>query len=250
MKRTHLLTLAAVLVAGVAGPALAEWEHVGSVAISSRDGAVTLFRSIGGPVTGLTLDARNTNIMCNDVVARFANGTSRSVFSGFLQRDDTVMVNFPGQNRRMTRLEFDCHSTSRSGGIIDIAGDFDRFGLPRLDPDRYVTGRLDTSDWIPLGSRLFEGAFDREVTVPGARGRDVAAIGLRPLNDDARCASVTATFANGQTRELNIDGRNLLREDRVAAVDLPGLDRNVMRLDMNCHAVHGGQVTIEVLATG
>lgn len=243
MKKTKFLALAAVLFAGAAVPALAAWETIGSVAIPFRDGTITPYRDLGGPMGALTLNARNSDVMCDDIVATFTNGTARSVFNGVLSREDEVTVNLPGLQRTVTRLDFDCHATAPRGAIVDIAGDFGRFGRPP------VTGGLDTPGWIRLGSRSFEGAFDREVALPGARGRDVAAIGLRPLNDDARCSSVTATFRNGRTRDLAIDARNLLREDRIATVDLPGLDRNVMRVDMNCHAVHGRQVTIEVLAT-
>jgi len=47
--------------------------------------------------------------------------------------------------------------------------------------------------------------------LPACR-RDVEAIGLRPINDDARCTSLTATFRNGQTRMLDLDGREMLPE--------------------------------------
>src|SRR4029077_2692832 len=144
MKRTHLLTLAAVLVSGVAGPALAAWENVGSVSIPGRDGVITPYRGIDGAVTALSLNARNSSVMCDDVMATFGNGQRRSVFSGFLPRNRNVTVDMPGNNRNVTALDFDCHSTLPRGGMIDIAGDFGRFGPVGRGPD---SGPFDAAGW-------------------------------------------------------------------------------------------------------
>ena len=73
-------------------------------------------------------------------------------------------------------------------------------------------------------------------------------LAIRAVNDDARCSRVTATFDNGQRRTLNIGEGNLLREDRVYQLDLPGRTRDVMRVDMTCHAENGRQVTMQVMA--
>jgi hypothetical protein len=129
-------------------------------------------------------------------------------------------------------------------GNNDRVGNNDRFGN-----DRYVTGRLDTSGWITLGSEQFNGRNDHEMTFGGWRARDVSSIALRPLNDDARCTDVRATFANGETRDLNIGERTVLRRDQINTIDLPGDRRNVQRIDMTCHAEHGGMVTMQVLAS-
>jgi hypothetical protein len=61
---------------------------------------------------------------------------------------------------------------------------------------------------------------------------------------------VTATFRNGNTRQLDINGGDMLRENVITMLDLPGVERDVVRVDMNCHAVHSNAVTIQVLAAG
>jgi hypothetical protein len=123
-----------------------------------------------------------------------------------------------------------------------------RFGEnDRLERDRYITGPLDTSGWINLGARSFEGAFDREVAF-NFNGRDVGAIGLRPLNDDARCDAVTTTFRNGGARTFRFNQREVLPEGQIRMIDVPGRE-DIERIDMSCHAEHGRQVTIQVLAS-
>jgi len=126
----------------------------------------------------------------------------------------------------------------------------DRYGYNgRFGNERYVTGRLDTSGWITLGSEQFNGRYDHEMTFGGWQTRDVSSIALRPMNDDARCTNIRATFANGETRDLNIGERTVLRRDQVNTIDLPGERRNIERIDMTCHAEHGSMVTMQVLAS-
>jgi hypothetical protein len=140
-------------------------------------------------------------------------------------------------------------------GNNDRYGSNDRFRNDRYDSndrlgnDRYVTGRLDTSGWITLGSTEFNGRYDHEMTFGGWRARNVSSIALRPMNDDARCTNVRATFENGETRNLGIGQGTVLRQNQVNTIDLPGERRNIQRIDMTCHAEHGGMVTMQVLAS-
>ena len=101
--------------------------------------------------------------------------------------------------------------------------------------------------WTSVGRESFEGRGDREATFPGFGGRNVDTIGLRPVNDDARCNRITATFGNGRTREL---GGRTLREDRITQIDLPGRDRDITRIEMRCRAASGRRVVVEVLTRG
>jgi hypothetical protein len=174
------------------------------------------------------------------------------------------------------RIDFDCRSLQREGGRVDIsaevgryqaewrrspdwdrmwsrvfpwANDRDRYDRDRrVDNDRYVTGQLDTSGWIPVATERFSGLNDHQMTFTGWRGRNLDAIAFRPLNDDARCREVTVTYQDGNRDTLHLSG-DFLRQDRITMIDLPGNHRDVMRIDMNCHAEHGNMVTMEVLAS-
>jgi len=278
MKTTRLVALAAVLCAGVALPASAAWDRIGSVEFSPRNDHETTYGNFGGPVEALSLRARNLPVACNNVTATFGNGMTRSVFHGVLAPGRDVTVDLPGERRLVRRLDFNCRALAPRPATVDIAADVGRYQAEwrrspdwdrmwsrmfnwdnnrfadnrvpdnRFPNDRYVTGPLNTQGWITLGRETFQGNYDHETTITGMRGRDVTRIGLRPINDDARCSRVAATFANGRTQDLNIDGREVLREDRVFQLDLPGDRRDVTRIDLMCHAEHGGQVTMLVMA--
>ncbi len=101
-------------------------------------------------------------------------------------------------------------------------------------------------DWVTLSTETFTGRRDSESAFTGWRARSVDRIGLRPLDNDARCRYVRATFADGRTRDLDTGGN--LNRGRVTVIDLPGRDRNITRLDLSCRAIGGRNVSIEILA--
>lgn len=288
MRKARLLALATALCAGVAVPAIGQpygqqpygqpgpgpWDRIGSVDFSFRPDHEVAYGRFGGRIEALSFRARNGNVMCDSVTATFGNGRTREIYRGPLRRNRDVVVDLPGQRRAIRRIDFQCRSMAPRVTRVDIAADIGQYraewrrspdwnrmwsrmfnwdddqfaGGPGLSTDRYVTGPLNTAGWITVGSEVFDGRFDRETTVAGFAGRGVDRIALRPLNADARCSHVTATFGNGVTRELNIDDREVLEEDRVYELDLPGGDRNVTQIDMACRALNGTQVTMMVMA--
>jgi len=280
MKKTRLVALAAALCAGVAMPALAQrgpgpWDRIGSVDFSFRPDHEVAYGNFGGRVEALSFRARNGSVRCDSITATFNNGRTREIYRGVLPINREVTVDLPGQSRMIRRIDFQCRSMAPRISRVDIAADIGQYraewrrspdwatrwsrmfnwddGQFAYDPppyggDRYVRGPLDPGGWITLGSEVFEGPYDRETTVAGFGGRGVDRIAIRPVNADARCSRITATFANGATRNLDIDERDMLQEDRVHELDLPGGDRNVTRIDMACHAENGRQVTMVVMA--
>jgi hypothetical protein len=262
-------------------PNTGPWDRLGSVDFSVRPDHEVAYGNFGGRVEKLAFTARTGSVRCDRITATFNNGRTRELYRGVLPRGREVVVDLPGQSRLIRRIDFDCRSMAPRVARVDIAADIGQYRAdwrrspdwdrvwsrmfnwtddqfannvpPRNPPpytgDRYVQGPpLNTAGWITLGTEVFEGPYDRETTVAGFRGRSVDRIGIRPINADARCSRITATFANGMTRNLNVDDRMVLQEDRVFELDLPGGDRNIERIDMTCHAENGRQVTMLVMA--
>ncbi len=262
MRRSTLLAMTAFLAMSASAPAMAAWDRIGSVDFSYRNDRQTQYGNFGGSVEALALQAHDSSVMCRNVTATFSNGQTASLFRGTLPVNRQVTLDLPGDQRLVRRIDFNCHANGRAGATVDISADIGRYQTEwRNSPDwdrlwarlfpnwgRGDNNRRD-ADWQVLGSENFQGRRDRATTVAGFRGRSVTGIALRALNDDARCMRVTATFANGQTQPLNIDRGDLLGRNRIVQLDLPGGDRNVTRIDMNCHAEHGRNVTIQVMTT-
>ena len=261
--RRPLIALAAVLCTGVAVPALAAWDRIGSVDFSYRSDRETQYGNFGGSVEALSLRARDADVTCRNVTATFGNGQTRSVFRGTLRRGRDTTLDLPGADRMVRRIDFDCRANARRGATVDISADIGRYQAEwRRSPDwdrmwsRLFNWPAQVADdfrgrgrndrgWQNLGTASFEGNRDRETTVPGWRGRQVEIIGLRPVNDDAVCRNVTVRFENGRSRTVSTGRR--LTEDRIFQIDLPGDERNIASVSMNCRAEHGRQVAIQIL---
>jgi len=238
----------------VSAPASIAWERIGSVEFLRDNVRETQYGNFGGSVEGLAFQARDSDVTCSDVTATYSNGQRQEVFRGALQRGRVVVIDLPGRERFVRQLNFNCRSANSTVATVEISADVGRYQDEwRRSPDwDRMWSRVfnwDAPGWVTLGSEQFSGRSDREVTYTGWQGRDLEGIALRPVNDDARCRNVTATFAGGERRSLNLDNGDMLLRDRITTLDLPGNRRDVTRIDMNCHAEHGGTVTIQVLAS-
>jgi hypothetical protein len=278
MKRTRILALAAVMAVGVSAPALADYVRLGSVNVGYRSDYDTAYSRFGGRMEGLRFTADHSDVFCRFIRVNYADGSTDNVFSGRLDEDRPVNVDLRGGSRRVDSINFRCRSDSFRGGKIYIMAEVGRYrdewrsspdwtrlwagvlGLDR-DSDRYRDDRdryrdsdrswdrgRDEGDWITLDTQTFSGRYDTDTTYAGWRGRHIDRLGLRPVDNDARCSRVTVRFGNGEVRDLDIDGHERLDQGRVTVLDFPGDDRDVRGINMACHAAGGGRVTIELLA--
>lgn len=263
MKTARVLAMAAVLSAGISAPALADYVRLGSVEVGYRTDRDTSWTRFGGGMEGLRLTADRSDILCRAIVVQFGDGSRQTVFSGPLRQDRPVEVDLRGGTRRVRNISFTCRSDARRGGVISIAANVGRFQDEwRRSPDwALFWSRLfnwgavggntgfgngyDPNVWVSLGRERFEGRRDRESSFAGWNGRSVDRIGLRAVDDDARCSAVRAIFGNGRSSVLNVAR---LDRGRFASVDLPGGDRNLRSLSLACHAVNRNAVTIEIFA--
>lgn len=260
MKRTTLLATAALIAGvGAAAPALADYVRLGSVDVGYRMDKDTQWTRFGGGMEGLRLEADGNDVSCAKIVAHFADGSQQNVFSGQLMDNRPIEVDLRGGTRRVRDVTFTCRSEERSGGKIYVAADVGRYQAEwRRSPDWMLFwsrtfnwgnpgmgGGNDANYWVSLGRQTFQGRRETDSTFTGWGGRSVEKIGLKAVNDDARCPRVRVNFGNGTSTMLNV-GR--LDQGRFQSFDLPGNDRNVRSLSMTCRAVNRNGVTIEISA--
>ena len=118
------------------------------------------------------------------------------------------------------------------GGGYNRAPSYSGVSAPALAP------------WERIGSVEFSRRNDRE-TQYGNFGGSVEALALEARDSDVMCRDVTATFRNGQTQRVF---RGSLQRGRVVAIDLPGRERFVSRLDFNCRSVGSPGATVDISA--
>jgi hypothetical protein len=109
-------------------------------------------------------------------------------------------------------------------------------------------GGDDPNYWVRMGLEQFEGGMDRESATGGWAGRSIDTIGLRALNTQARCTRVRAEFGNGRTRDLDASSLFHMMPGRLYRIDLPGGDRNVVKLHLACRSLTRYAVNVQILA--
>ena len=259
-KLSYVIAVSAVLTVGMTAPALAAWTDIGRVDFAYGVDKDTAYGNFGGPATALQLTARGSDVACKYVRVTFGNGTSANVFQGMLPQGKGVRVDLPGDRRNVNKIAFECRAFVRSGAHIDIAADVDAYrdqwrrnpawarlwaslAPPPLPPQ---PAPAPVSNWVPIGTERFVGARDSSSTFAGWGGHHITRIGLKPLDADAQCVRVTATFGNGTVRNLDLNRGGIAYRGSIYKVDLPGDVRNVARLDLMCRAIGANAVTIQI----
>lgn len=262
MRKTNILAMAALMSAGLSAPALADYVRLGSVDVGYRVDRDTSWNRFGGGMEGLRLVADKSDVKCRSVVVQFGDGSTQNVFSGQLREDRPVAVDLRGGTRYVRFIRFVCRSDERSGGKIYIAAEVGRFRDEwRRSPDwalywshlfNWETPAMDARSgydpnyWVSLGTARFDGRDDRETAfADGWSGRNVERIGLKAVNDDARCSRMRVSFGNGTSTMLDV-GR--LDQGRLMSIDLPGGNRNVQKVNLVCRPLNKNGVAIEIFA--
>jgi hypothetical protein len=256
MASFRFVLLAAGFSAMLITPALAAWDRIGTVEVGYRLERTSQYGDFGGPVERIQLRATGSDVACRTIDAQFGNANRKSVWRGTLREGRPVTVDLPGDARHVRKLDFVCRATGRRGATVEIAADTKGWGggngwhhppigsgVPPVRPPDW-----NANDWIALGTARF-GTRDGETTVGGANGRHFRQVGLRARGGDAQCRAVVIRFTNGEKVSLTINGGQPMREGRLYSVDLPGWQRNILRLALACHAVRSNGTSIQVYAS-
>jgi hypothetical protein len=204
----------------------------------------------------LSFDALNSDVYCRSIQVTFGNGRTRRVFSGTLNENQRRVVDLPGYQRNVRRIDFRCRALDRRTARIQIAADIGRYRQAWRDSPDFLSywanlfdwdddrsGNVGGREWARLGNERFTGR-ERESTSTYFTGGDLVALGLQPVDDDANCSSMRVYFGNGRVRNIRLSGR--LREDRLRRVDLPGQERDVTRVELVCQPAYESSVTVSL----
>lgn len=254
MKRFGLLALAALAGIGVASPALADWDTIGSIDVGYGADRDTASPDFGGPVARLRFTARGGDIQCRTIRATYGNGASSDLFGGILRQGQPHGVDLPGDARTVRRLDFVCHAFSRGGAKLQMEADIGQYHAQwRANPNwnsmwsRYMHWRDDvTNNWVSIGSAQFAGRDDRDGGAVGLAGRSISMLAFRPMNGDAVCMRANVRFGSGQVQAYAINGGRPMTRGSTYKIDLPGDQRNVTNVVLRCHALGQYAVTVNI----
>jgi hypothetical protein len=271
MIRLRTLAASAAVTAGlsaIVSPALADYVRLGSVDVGFKVDRDTTWNRFGGSMEGLRLVADHADIYCRSISVEYGNGQHQKVYSGMLREDRPINVDLAGDRRKVNQINFVCRSDRFSGGRIYISADVGRYrdewqrspgwamywshifhwGPAPGPAPMPGPGSYDPAHWVVMGTESFVGRHDRAARGGGWSGRRVDTVALQPIDNDAVCSSLVATFANGQRQGLNAGQRGVLRRGGFYRFDLPGGNRNIVRLDLTCHAAGDYAVRVKIFA--
>lgn len=257
MKRLSCAAAIAALVAmGTAMPAYAGWTNIGNVNFDYGVDRDVAYGNFGGPATALQLTARGSDVNCKYVRVTLGNGDTSNVYKGMLRQGVGVRVDLPGNIRNISKLAFECRSYTRGGARVDIAADVDAYRAQwarnpiwaklwaNLTPPPPPSGNA--GGWVPIGTERFVGPRDVSTAFTGWGGHRASRIALKPVDANAQCRRISATFASGATQDLDLNRGGVAVRGQLYKIDLPGNVRNIMKLSMVCHAIGAPAVTIQI----
>ncbi len=263
MKRFGLLALAAVAGMGVASPAFAAWDSIGSIHVDYGNDRDTASPDFGGPVERLQLTATGGDVQCRTVRADYANGTSSQLFTGMLKQNQPRTLDVPGRAVTIRRLDFACRSFSQGGANIRMDADIGQYRAQWRASPQWASNwsrvfhwtdntmmppppPMAMNSWVQIGTAQFAGMSDRDGGAAGWGGRRVTALGFKAVNGDAVCGRVNVRFANGNARVFMLNNNQPMQRDRMYTIDLPGSYNSVQNLALRCHALGQGSVSINI----
>src|SRR5579864_2813417 len=118
MRRTTAVLLAALL-STAALPALAAWDRIASLEVTAGKTQEFNMENFKGNVIGLT--ARESDVMCDRVMAVFADGDMRPLFKGKLPKGLSIRVDLPPGS--VQSVMFDCRAIHGGQAMVDLAAD-------------------------------------------------------------------------------------------------------------------------------
>jgi hypothetical protein len=264
MKRLSLIALAAVAGMGVASPAFAAWDNIGSIHVDYGNDRDTASPDFGGPVERLQFTATGGDVQCRTIRADYANGTSSQLYTGMLREGQSRGVDVPGRAVTIRRLDFACRSFSHGGANIRMDADIGQYRQQwRSSPQWAATWSrilhwtdntmppppppmMSDNSWVQIGTAKFDGMFDRDGGAAGWGGRAITELGFKPADGDAVCGRVNVRFANGNTRTFMLNDNRPMQRGRMYRIDLPGTYNSVQSLNMRCHAMGKYAVSIQI----
>ncbi len=238
ITKSRLLAAAAIFTAATATPALADWQRIGTAAVTDDDYTTTHVSGVPSHLNQLTFRA-DADVKCTAIRAEYANGFKQDLYSGTLFGGRDQIVFFPEGSREVRDVALDCRSESGGTARIALYGDTALHRTAYLPP---VHRGL-----MPVASRDFGDTAERSVMLPGLHPVDQVAI--QPVDGDARCTRITARFDNGDIREVVPNDGYRLHEGNIYRLDIADHPRDLNSIEMRCQASDTDNVHIRVFTS-
>jgi hypothetical protein len=223
------------------------WTLLGGQTVDGRrDKDTIVVGKYQGRFDQVTMVVSDSNLDLEDFTVVFGNGDrwSPKLKHGFKEGQRSKVVDLPGDDRTIAKIELAYRNTPGGGKAkVEVYGKDTgkRPGKPTPPPVAW-----DNTGWTLLGSQSVNGRRDKDQIRLGRYAGKFDQLTLVVSDSDLELKDFTITFTNGQKWSPKV--AHTFREGaRTRAIDLPGKDRVLSRIDLAyANLAGGGKAKVEV----
>jgi hypothetical protein len=224
------------------------WTLLGGQTVDGRRDKDTLVvGKYQGRFDQLTMIVSDSDLDLQDFTVVFGNGErwSPKLRHGFKEGQRSKTIDLPGDDRTIAKIELAYRNTPGGGKArVEVFGK--DTGKRPSGPPRPLPYAFDATGWTLLGSRAVDGRRDRDQIRVGRFPGKFDQITLVVSDSDLELKDLNVVFSNGQ--RWSPKTAHTFREGaRARAIDLPGKDRTIARIELSyANLPGGGKAKVEV----
>lgn len=219
------------------------WTLLGGQTVDGRRDRDTLI--VGryqGRFDQLTMVVSDSDLDLQDFTVVFGNGDrwSPKLKHGFKEGQRSKVIDLPGDDRTISKIELAYRNTPGGGRAkVEVYGK-DTGRRPGGPGPGKPPVAWDNSGWTLLGSQSVNGRRDKDTIRVGRYAGKFDQLTLVVSDSDLDLRQFTVTFTNGQRWSPSVATHTFREGSRSRAIDLPGKDRTIARVDLAYANLPGG----------
>lgn len=223
------------------------WQLLGEHTVQGkRDKDTIQVGAYEGKFDQIVLVIVDGDVEMKKMVVTFRNGEKFKPKLKHVFRDGqrSRVIDLPGNDRFIKKIDLAYKKFRRGRAVVQVWGrdTRDRRDDRDRDRDRDDRGRGDRWDargWDKLGEVRVQGKRDRDTLKIGRDDGRFSKLTFVAEDSDLEVYDIVVTFGNGETFEPKV--RHTFKEGtRTRAIDLPGKDRFIKRIDFRYGNLPGG----------
>ena len=222
------------------------WTLLGGQTVDGRRDKDTLVvGKYQGRFDQLTMVVSDSDLDLQDFTVVFGNGDrwSPKLKQIFKEGQRAKAIDLPGDDRTIAKIELAYRNTPGGGKAkVEIYGK----DTGKRPPGPKPPVAFDNAGWTLLGSQTVDGRRDRDAIRVGRYQGKFDQLTLVVSDSDLELKDLTIQFSNGQ--KWSPKTAHTFREGaRTRAIDLPGKDRTISRIDLAyANIAGGGKAKVEI----
>jgi hypothetical protein len=235
-------------------PDMTGWTLLGGQAVGGkRDRDTFNVGKYEGRFDEISLNVLDSDLELLDITVVFNNGErwQPRVKHSFKEGQRTRAIDLPGQDRTIQKIELTYANTPGGGkAYVELYARArkNQNPGPLPPPMQPKPPAFDATGWTLLGTQGVKGGRDRDTFRVGKRKGGFDQLTMVVTESDLDLQEMTIVFTNGQKWSPQV--KHIFKEgSRTRAIDLPGKDRTIQRIDLvYANLPGGGAAKVELYA--